>query len=636
MTIESESRPPSPAFWQLSVEEIKVQLETDLDTGLSTAQVTERQLQYGPNKLTGRPKKGLFSRFISQFKSFMILILFVAAVISGVTGYLEGEGFTDAIIILAIVLVNACIGTAQETKAENALEALEKMSAPHCKVLRDGQVSVIDVQGLVPGDVVIIESGDLVPADMRLVEAVNLKIQESALTGESLPEEKHTDPLPDEVLLGDRENMAFSSAIVTYGRGRGIVTTTGMNTEMGKIADMLQSVPETQSPMQAKINQLGRILGLAAISICVLIFVAGTFQGREWIGMFMIAVSLAVAAIPEGLPAVSTIVLAVGMQRLAQKNAIVRNLPSVETLGSTTVICSDKTGTLTQNRMAVVRVFTHDKIIEMSALKAQMADVQPLLQAAILANDAKLSRVADAWQTTGDPTETALIDMGLGAGLNKTDLDRDYPREGEVPFDSERKMMSTIHRHPDGNANTPWTVYVKGGPDEVLERCTHMLKDGSTVLLDEAGKDRIRKANIAMAESALRVLAMAFRPMAAMPADMSSAAVEKDLVFCGLAGMMDPPREEARAAVATCRSAGIRPVMITGDHPVTALAIAENLGIRNPEDQTMTGADLEKMTEADLDTVVETTSVYARVAPEHKARIVKALQQKGAVVAMTG
>ncbi len=617
------------ACWNLSVPETERRLNTSADKGLHPAEAAARLARYGYNELVQRKKRSLLFTFIGQFKSFMILILLAAAVVSGLVGHLEGEGVADAFIILAIVVINACIGTAQEIKAGNALEALEKMSAPHCRVVRGGQVSVIDARDLVPGDVVVIESGDLVPADLRLVEAVNLKIQESALTGESVPEDKHTAALTGDSLPGDRENMAFSSCIVTYGRGRGIVTATGMRTEVGKIAAMLEAVPDSKTPLQEKIDHLGKILGIIAIVVCILIFTAGFFQGREPLGMFMIAVSLAVAAIPEGLPAVSTIVLAVGMQRLAGKNAIVRHLPAVETLGGTTVICSDKTGTLTQNRMKVVKLFMDNAVSDIPPEIS--AGQKRLLLAGIMANDAKLSQTAEGWQSTGDPTETALLDLGLQLGLNKSDLERRFPRRAEVPFDSERKLMSTVNQDASGRL----TLYVKGGLDELLARCSAILLNGERQALGEAEKERIRAGNLGMAQSALRVLAAAFKPLESLPGTIS-AELERDLIFCGLFGMIDPPREEARAAVATCRAAGIRPVMITGDHMATATAIAESLGIKREGDGALTGAELEKIPEAELAERLASTAVFARVAPEHKVRIVRAFQARGEVVAMTG
>ena len=618
------------AFHNLSFEEAADRLQVDPAAGLSPDEAGKRLEQYGRNEFEKEAPKTLLRKFIDQFKSVMILILVAAAVISGVVGVLDGEGVVDALIILLIVVVNACIGVAQESKAEKALEALEKMSAPHCKVVRGGQVAVIESRDLVPGDVVVIETGDLVPADMRLAEAVNLKIQESALTGESLPEEKRTEAIPGEVLLGDRENMAFASSTVTYGRGKGIVTATGMHSEVGKIAGMLQSVPETRTPMQARIDQLGRFLGIAAVVVCAVIFVAGFLQGRDILGMFMIAVSLAAAAIPEGLPAVSTIVLAVGVQRLAKQNAIVRNLPSVETLGSASIICSDKTGTLTQNRMTVLKLFTGGESVDVP--QQPTPDQRRFLLAAILANDGKLSGTEGQWQTAGDPTETAFIDLGARLGLNKNTLEEEMPRAGEVPFDSERKMMSTVNRNADG----AFTVFVKGGVDEILARCTGVLVNGETMPLDEKALQTIRAANDDMARQALRVLAGAFKNIAGMPAAVDSETIENGLIFCGMAGIMDPPRPEVRAAVEKCRSAGIKPVMITGDHLTTAVAIAEALDIKREGDRFFSGAELEKMSDDELEQVVEESSVYARVAPEHKVRIVRAFQKKGEIVGMTG
>ncbi len=618
------------AFYNLTPEETAERLRVNPADGLTEAEAGERRERHGHNEFAKEKPKSLFRKFLDQFKSVMILILLAAAVISGVVGVMQGEGIVDSLIILLIVVVNAAIGVAQEAKAEKALAALEKMSAPQCKTIRNGQVEIIEARNLVPGDVVVVETGDVVPADMRLVEAVNLKIQESALTGESLPEEKHTAALPGDVLLGDRENMAYSSSTVTYGRGKGIVAATGMHTEIGKIAAMLQAVPDTKTPMQEKIDRLGKFLGIAAVAVCAAIFLAGFLQGRDILAMFMIAVSLAAAAIPEGLPAVSTIVLAVGVQRLARQNAIVRNLPSVETLGSTRIICSDKTGTLTQNRMTVVKLAAGGPAV---AIPDQLTDGQrQLLMAAIMANDAKLSRDGDEWRAAGDPTETAFVEIGLRFGLNKNDLEKTLPRVAEVPFDSERKMMSTANRDADGQL----TVYVKGGVDEILARSGGMLIGGEVKPLGDAEKQAIRKENDAMAAQALRVLAGAFRKVDALPANVDSAGVEKELVFCGMAGIIDPPRPEVRAAVEKCRSAGIKPVMITGDHLTTAVAIAEALDIKREGDKFFSGAEVEKMSDADLEKIVEHTSVYARVAPEHKVRIVRAFQKNGEIVAMTG
>ncbi len=618
------------AYWNLSVEKTEHLLQTNAKDGLAGSDAASRLELHGYNELKAEKKAGLAAKFFRQFKSVMILILLGAACIAGVVGYTRGEGVTDALIILAIVIVNACIGVAQENKAENALAALEKMSAPRCKVLRDGQVGVIEARNLVPGDVVVMEAGDLIPADLRLIESVNLTVQESALTGESLSQDKHTAALEGDVLLGDRENMAFASGIVAFGRGKGIVTATGMHSEMGKIAGMLQDVPDTKTPMQKKIDRLGIFLGVGAVGACICIFAAGIMQGREMLGMFMIAISLAVAAIPEGLPAVSTIVLAVGMQRLAFKKAVVRNLPSVEALGGVTVICSDKTGTLTQNRMTVTALFTDGRDADIPE-QANAGQKQAIL-AGVLANGALLSHTPQGATTTGDPTETALLELGLRLGMDKNELEAQFPRTAEIPFDSERKMMSSINRDANGHL----TLYTKGGVDEILDRCSSVLLQGNIIPLDAAYGELIRSANQDMAQKTLRVLAVAYRPLEASSESEATPDMETDLIFCGLLGMMDPPREEAGAAVAACREAGIRPVMITGDHTVTAVAIAQKLGIIKPGEASLSGADLEKMPEAEFNELVGHTAVFARVAPAHKVRIVKALQKQGAVVAMTG
>lgn len=616
-------------FYNLSVDDVENKFETDIDTGLSGQDARQRLVSDGANEFEKKKQKSLVAKFLEQFKSFMILVLLIAAVISGVVGYMSGEGFTDAIIILVIVILNACIGTAQEVKAEKSLEALEKMSAPYSKVLRGGQVETIPSREIVKGDVVVIETGDLIPADMRLIEAVNLKIEEAALTGESVPETKHTEVIDGDVPLGDRENMAFSSTLVSYGRGKGIVIATGMSTEVGKIAGMIQSVPETKTPMQARIDQLGKFLGIAALVICLVIFLVGILQGREVLEMFMTAVSLAAAAIPEGLPAVSTIVLAVGVQRLAKRNAIVRHLPSVETLGSTNVICSDKTGTLTQNKMTIVNLYTDHQLVEVPQILN--SDQARLLISSILANDAKLSHENTGWKTTGDPTETAFLDAGLRLGLNKNDIEKQQERIAEIPFDSDRKMMTTVNR----DAGKIF-VHTKGGVDELLACCTFILLNGEIKDLSEHEKEKIRKANVHMAEKALRVLGVAYKDIELVPSEITSKTLEHGLIFIGMVGMIDPPRDEVKDAVIKCREAGIKPVMITGDHLITAIAIAESLDIKEENEIAMTGSELDKMEEADLLKKIDETSVYARVSPEHKVRIVKAFQKEGKIVAMTG
>lgn len=594
---------------------------TDPHVGLTSEEARKRLEKDGFNEFRKKKHTSLLVKFLNQFKSFMIIVLIFAAAISGIVGVMHGEGFTDAIIILAIIIINAIIGVFQEAKAENALDALEKMSAPQCKVVRNGEVQVIQTRELVVGDIVVIETGDSVPADLRLIEAVNLKIQEAALTGESVPVEKDTDAIPGEVPIGDRTNMAFGSTSVTYGHGRGIVIAIGESTEVGKIASMIQSVEEVKTPMQQRLDQLGKFLAIAALAICAIICVVGVIYGNPLLDIFMTAVSLAAAAIPEGLPAVSTIVLAMGVQRLAKKNAIIRNLPSVETLGSTTVICSDKTGTLTQNRMTVTHIHTDGKTDDVRGSETVLSERQKeMIRIAVLANDSKISEEEGVTRTIGDPTETSLVDLGLRFGISKNELDAQMPRAAEIPFDSERKLMSTIHRLEDGS----YLIAVKGGMDELLQCCTG------------ADKKALADANLDMAGQALRVLAMGCRRIDEIPAEVTPEAIEHDLEFVGMVGMIDPPREEVKAAVAECRAAGIRPVMITGDHLITASAIAKALGIMHDGDTAMTGADVEKLSLEELREVAGRTAVFARVAPEHKVRIVKAYQQRGNVVAMTG
>jgi Ca2+-transporting ATPase len=612
-------------YYNQSTEEVAKELETSLSKGITKSEAQTRLEKFGHNEFQKKKHKSLFTKFIAQFKSFMIIVLLIAAAISGVIGYLHGEGFTDALIILFIVVVNAISGVVQENRAEKALDALEKMAAPQCKVIRDGKVIVVPSRELVVGDLVVLDTGDSIPADLRLTESVNLKIQDSALTGESVPEEKFTTAIADtEVPLGDRDNMGFSSSNVVYGRGKGIVVATGMNTEVGKIAAMIQSAPDQQTPLQQKLDKLGKHLGIAALIICGLIFTVGILYGNNLLAMFMIAVALAAAAIPEGLPAVSTIVLAIGVQRMAKKNAIVRTLPAVETLGSTTVICSDKTGTLTQNKMTVVNLYVDNKNEEVEKLTTTaLSDEQKqLIQIAVLANDAKLTQEKEQNTTTGDPTETALVDLGLKFDINKNELESSYPRVAEIPFDSERKMMTTVHR----SDSSEYRIYTKGGVDELLACCT----------LSEEDKKVIREANVHLAENALRVLAMAYKKIDVLPSEIKPETLEKDLIFVGMVGMIDPPRPEVKDAVMKCRHAGIKPVMITGDHLITAKAIATQLQILRENELAMTGAELDKMSDEELKEKVRHISVYARVAPEHKVRVIKAFQANGEIVAMTG
>ncbi len=629
-------------YYNRSVAEVAAELKVDTDKGLSASEVEARRADHGWNEFTRTKHTTLVGKFLSQFRSFMIIVLIVAAGVSGTIGYLHGEGFTDAIIILAIVIINAIIGTAQEARAENALAALEKLASPHCKVVRGGRVVVVESRELVPGDVVVLETGDAVPADVRLAEAANLKIEEAALTGESVPVEKNTEPIAGEVPLGDRVNMAFGSTSVSYGRGRGIVTATGMDSEVGRIACMIQSVPATKTPLQEKLDRLGRTLAIAALVICVVIFGVGVLYGKGLLEMFMTAVSLAVAAIPEGLPAVATVVLAVGVQRLVKKNAIVRRLPSVETLGSTQVICSDKTGTLTRNRMTVVKVWmVGGEARDVEGLTADaFGEFEPLAKYSILANDARISGAGAEREVVGDPTEIAMLDLGLKYGISKEALEGRSPRVAEVPFDSERKMMSTVHAWGGGsNDSAPGKTHlvaVKGGTDELLERCTRVMVGGEVRALTDADREQIRRVNVAMAEGALRVLAVGMDEIDRVPTRVTTETLERNLVFVGLLGMIDPPRDEVRVAVATCRQAGIKPVMITGDHRITAVAIARDLGIMREGDEAITGVELARMSDEQLLAAVDGISVYARVAPEHKVRIVRAFQSQGRIVAMTG
>ncbi len=603
-------------FYRRAIEGVASELKTDLREGLSSEEAAKRQDEYGYNEFGETPHKSLAVKFLNQFKSFMIIVLIFAGIISGVVGYVNGEGFTDAIIILAIVILNAVIGVVQESKAEKSLDALKKMSAPHCKAVRDGRLQILESRELVPGDVVEIETGDSVPADIRLSEAVNLKIQEAALTGESLPVEKSVGAIAEEVPTGDRNNMAFQSCSVTYGRGRGIVTGTGRSTEVGRIASLLQEVPEFKTPLQIRLDRLGRFLAWVSLGVCVLIFAIGLAYGHELLTMFMTAVSLAAAAIPEGLPAVSTIVLAVGVQRLARRNAIVRNMPSVETLGSTTVICSDKTGTLTQNRMTVVRRYPEGS--------------DALERIGILCNDAEMDSDGLA---IGDPTETALVSLGISEGIRKPELERRLPRVAEIPFDSERKLMTTVHSMPSGGH----FVAVKGGFDEILACCSSILSEEALRPITDSDLAALAQQCTSMASDALRVLCMAYKEVpAGVDADEILANAESGLVFAGMVGMIDPPRPEVRDAVAGCGQAGIRPVMITGDHKITASAIARDLGIMREGDSAYTGAEVEAMDDAALREAVRTASVFARVSPEDKLRIVKAFKSNGEVVAMTG
>ena len=616
-------------WFNKNVEEVEKELETDLSKGLSNEEVQKRREKYGLNELKAKKKKSLFQKFLDQFKDFSIIILIIAAIVSGVVGVAEGEGITDTIIILIVVIVNAIIGVSQEAKAEKSLEALQRLTDHASKVIRNGEITVVPAKELVPGDIVVLDTGDYIPADLRIIEAVNLKSQESSLTGESVPVEKTTEKIEEkEVGIGDRINMLFSSSLVTYGRGKGIVVETGMTTEVGKIAGMLDNTEEQITPLQEKLNKLGKTLGIVAIAICVVIFIIGLIQGKEPIHMFMTAVSLAVAAIPEGLVAVSTIVLAIGVQKMVKKNAIVKRLPAVETLGSSTVICSDKTGTLTKNQMTVERIFINGNTKDVEQYKdSNDLDLEKLVLANMLCNDTK---IANDGTLTGDPTETALVDMGFKLDFEPSIYD-EMPRIGEVPFDSDRKLMTTINE-----VNGKYIVYTKGGVDELLARCNSYLLNGEIKQdLDNYSKI-VRQKNEEMAKEALRVLSCAYKELDHKPTDEEMTNIENDLIFVGMVGMIDPPREEAKKAVEKCKTAGIKTVMITGDHKITAAAIAKKLGILENEDEAITGTDLENMSDEELEKNVRHYSVYARVSPEHKVRIVRAWQKNGEIVAMTG
>ncbi len=609
-------------------------LQTNINTGLDNEQIQEKINKYGENKLKEKKKKSLAIKFLEQFKDFMIIVLIMAALISGAVGIAEGEGITDTIIILIVVIVNAIIGVTQENKAEKSLEALQKLSSHAAKVIRNGELIVIPSSNLVPGDIVVLETGDYVPADLRIIEAINLKSQEASLTGESVPVEKNAEKIEqDKVDIGDRNNMLFSSSLITYGRGKGIVVETGMNTQVGKIAGILSETGDNETPLQNRLNKLGKTLGIVALLICVVIFVIGILYGKNWIQMFMTAVSLAVAAIPEGLAAVSTIVLAIGVQRMVKKNAIVKKLPAVETLGSSTVICSDKTGTLTQNKMTVQKIFTDNEIMDIETLEkvdtdiTKISELERLVHISMLCNDTKITTEN---KLTGDPTETALVDMGFKLAFEPSIYEQ-YPRISELPFDSERKLMTTVHK-----VGEKYLVYTKGGVDELLARCNSYIVDGNIKQDLEEYKNVISRKNEEMAKEALRVLAFGYKELDHIPSKEEIKYIEKDLIYVGMVGMIDPPRQEAKLAVEKCKKAGIKTVMITGDHKITAIAIAKKLGILENEDEAITGSELEKMSQEDLEKNVRKYSVYARVSPEHKVRIVKAWQKNGEIVAMTG
>lgn len=612
-----------------SAEGVLKEQSTSADAGLSTSEAQTRQAKFGPNKLKEEEKTPLWIRFFQQMADPMVIMLIVAAVISAVTGMIQGESeWADVVIIMAVVIINSALGVIQEAKSEEALAALQEMSAAQSKVIRDGKQISLHSSELVPGDIVLLEAGDAVPADCRVLESASMKIEEAALTGESVPVEKHTDPIAldgaDDVPLGDRKNMCYMGSTVVYGRGRAVVCGTGMNTEMGKIAGALNDAKEELTPLQVKLAELSKILTILVIVICVVVFAvdvlrAGigtvTAEPHMLLDTFMVAVSLAVAAIPEGLVAVVTIVLSIGVTKMAKRQAIIRNLSAVETLGCTQVICSDKTGTLTQNKMTVVN---HELAAPEEKLLAGMA----------LCSDAKWDE--EAGEAVGEPTECALVNDAAKMGMKG--LDEEHPRVGEAPFDSGRKMMSVVVEEADGN----FEQYTKGAPDVVVGLCTQVYDGDKIVPMTDERREQILAANKAMADQALRVLALASRTYTEKPADFAAEALENNLVFCGLSGMIDPERPEVAPAIEEAHGAGIRTVMITGDHIDTAVAIAKNLGIVEDRSQAITGAEIDKMSEEELDQNIEKYGVYARVQPEHKTRIVEAWKSKNKIVAMTG
>ena len=612
-------------YYLKSVKEVFTAIESNAK-GLTGAEAQRRLTRDGKNKLAEAKKDSLLKRFLSQMADPMILVLIAAAAVSGVTSFYAGESFADVIIILAVVVINALLGMYQESKAEKAIEALQEMAAATSRVLRDGRIEQVKSEELVVGDVVLLEAGDAVPADGRIIECASMKIEEAALTGESVPVTKTTDVLyageAKDVPLGDRKNMVYMGSTVVYGRGAAVICATGMDTEMGKIADALAQAQEGKTPLQIKLTQLSKILTVLVLAICVIIFAvsllrAGSLDGKVLLDTFMIAVSLAVAAIPEGLAAVVTIVLSIGVTNMSKQNAIIRKLTAVETLGCAQIICSDKTGTLTQNKMTVVDAYGDDQALLASAMA--------------LCSDARIEEGSDS--AIGEPTECALVNYAHQLGMEKQALEMALPRIGEVPFDSGRKMMSTLHEDKD---ELKILQYTKGAPDEVLKKCTKIWRDGQAVPMTDADRANIAAANKQMADRALRVLMAAMRIYDEMPTELTPEAVEQDLCFIGLEGMIDPVRPEVKAAIAKCNEAGIRPIMITGDHIDTASAIGRELGILDDTHHAITGAMLNEMDDEQFEKEIEHISVYARVQPEHKVRIVNMWKKKGYVTAMTG
>ena len=614
-------------WYTLSTKEVEKQMQTNIEFGLNEKQVEDKQNKFGLNKLEEKKKESIVIKFIKQFNDFMIIILIIASIISAVVARLEGSNdYFDSIIIIAIVVFNAIMGLVQEAKAEKSLEALKKMTAPTCRVKRNGKISTIKSEQIVPGDIVLLEAGNYVPADCRLISSSNLKIEESSLTGETVPVLKDANcMLKEKTALGDMVNMAFSTTIVVNGHGEAIVTDIGMNTKVGKIAKMIITNEAPETPIQKKLGEVGKSLGIACLGICLLIFVIGLLKKIEPIEMFMTSVGLAVAAIPEGLPAIVTIMLSIGVTKMARKNSIIRKLPAVETLGSSSVICSDKTGTLTQNKMQVT------KIANINGETNDKEYIKWLMGMATMCTDVEISKENGKIELTGEPTEKAIVSKALEEGQNKNELYNVMKRVKDIPFDSSRKMMTTIHKMPNG-----YRVITKGAPDVLLKRCNKVYDNGNVTTLDYSKTKLIENQNNKMADEALRVLAIAYLDIPNLPSKIDTEIVEKNLIFIGLIGMIDPPREGVKEAVATCKKAGIKTVMITGDHIITAKAIAKDLGILRGSDLAITGEELDKIPQSILQKNIMNYSVFARVTPEHKVRIVKAYQSTGAVVAMTG
>lgn len=614
-------------WYTLSTKEVEEQMQTNIEFGLNEKQVEDKQNKFGLNKLEEKKRESIVIKFIKQFNDFMIIILIIASIISAVVARLEGSNdYFDSIIIIAIVVFNAIMGLVQEAKAEKSLEALKKMTAPTCRVKRNGKISTIKSEQIVPGDIVLLEAGNYVPADCRLISSSNLKIEESSLTGETVPVLKDANcMLKEKTALGDMVNMAFSTTIVVNGHGEAIVTDIGMNTKVGKIAKMIITNEAPETPIQKKLGEVGKSLGIACLGICLLIFVIGLLKKIEPIEMFMTSVGLAVAAIPEGLPAIVTIMLSIGVTKMAKKNSIIRKLPAVETLGSSSVICSDKTGTLTQNKMQVT------KIANINGETNDKEYIKWLMGMATMCTDVEISKENGKMELTGEPTEKAIVSKALDEGQNKNELYNVMKRVKDIPFDSSRKMMTTIHKMPNG-----YRVITKGAPDVLLKRCNKVYDNGNVTTLDYSKTKLIENQNNKMADEALRVLAIAYLDIPNLPSKIDTETVEKNLIFIGLIGMIDPPREGVKEAVATCKKAGIKTVMITGDHIITAKAIAKDLGILRGSDLAVTGEELDKIPQSILQKNIMNYSVFARVTPEHKVRIVKAYQSTGAVVAMTG